>query len=122
MKLKRAAMCGVLLWVLIFFEVSILMFGLNIQAPSRTYYLVHLPLLFILGVISSLVYFKGKVKGGAKNGLILGIIFVIIGMILDGIITVPLFVKDYSFFLKIEMLIGYLIILITTTIVGSLKK
>ncbi|MFH0949076.1 MAG: hypothetical protein V1802_01160 [Candidatus Aenigmatarchaeota archaeon] len=120
MNIKRAILCGALLWVLIFFEVSILMFGLNIDTSSTLYYLIHVVALAILTVIASFVYFTSKT--GTKDGFILGILFLITGVVLDALITVPLFVKDYSFFFNIEMFGGYLEMIIVTTIVGTFKN
>lgn len=121
MKITRAILCGILLWVLIFFEVSILMFGLKMQAGTF-YYIIHYILSFLLIAISALVYFKGKVKKGAVQGVLLGIIFVVVGAILDAIITVPLFIKSYSFFNDFYLWLGYLETVVVSVIAGALKK
>ncbi len=71
MNIKKAAFAGTLLWVVIFFYVSALMFGLKIQIPSTMYYLINIPTFAILVGIASYFYFKGE-KTGAKNGLLLG--------------------------------------------------
>jgi len=119
MKIKIAILTGVLLWVLIFFEVSLLMFGLKLQ--GTLYYTIHYILLVLLIAIPALVYFK-KAKGNFTEGLLLGIVFIIIGMILDFIITIPLFIKDYSFLIRWDILVGSLEILVVTTIVGMFRK
>ena len=46
----------------------------------------------------------------------------VVFLILDAVITVPLFVKDYSFFADIGMLIGYLETVVLAAIVGAIKK
>jgi len=119
MKLTRAILTGILLWVLIFFEVSILMFGLKLQ--GYLYYIIHFILLILLVAIASILYFK-KVKGSLTEGLVLGVIYIIIGVILDAIITVPLFIKDYSFFIQWNLLVGLLETIAITTIIGVVKK
>ena len=122
MNIKRAVFSGALLWVLIFFEVSILMFGFKIRVPALFYYSIHIPLMAILVVIASIFYFKKASESGIKAGLFLGISFLIISVILDSIITIPLFVKDYSFFLRKDILMGFLEVLIVTSFVGWIKK
>ena len=71
-----------------------------------------------------MVKYKGKniKKRGFINGIIIGIVFVITSLILDAIITVPLFVKDFSFFLNPMILIGYLEAIIVTGIIGEISK
>ena len=121
MNLKRAVLTGALLWILIFFEVSVLMFGLVLE--NSTLYIVHYLLLILLVGISAYVYFKGKkIRKGFYEGFLLGIVFVIVGLILDLIITVPLFVKDYGAFFSSWLLLGLLEVIIITSIYGSLKK
>lgn len=119
MNIKRAILTGILLWVLIFFEVSILMFGLKLQ--GAIYYTIHFVLLLLLVIISALIYFR-KVKGSLTEGLVLGVIYVIVGVILDAIITVPLFIKDYSFFIQWDLLFGLLETVLITTIIGLTRK
>lgn len=123
MYLKRAIAFGALSWVLIFFEVSILMFGLQLE-PGAGYYIIHYILAAVLIALTAALYFKGKRvnKRGFGKGAIVGIVFVIVGIILDAIITVPLFVKDYSFFFDPMMLIGYLETIIIVCVVGAVKR
>lgn len=121
MNFKRALLSGALLWVLIFFEVSILMFGFKLTGNS--YYITHYILLIFLTTIATLVYFRGKkAKAGLKEGALLGLTFVIVGIILDAVITIPLFIKDYSFFLDIKLILSYLEGIIITSIIGYIRK
>ncbi len=128
MKLLKAIGLGIVLWVLIFFEVSILMFGFKLNPPSMNYYLIHYLFLAIISIVLTLIYFSGKkTKGGFFNGILIGIIFIVIGIILDAIITIPLFIipnggNYQSFLLDYYMLIGYLIIIVLPGIVGIVKK
>ena len=121
MNIKKAILYGILLWVLVFFEVSILMFGFNIQIPSSLYYITHMPIFAIIIAFVSLLYFK-KEKSGLKNGFLLSLAFLATGIVLDSVITVPLFIKDYSFFIKKEMLIGFLEMVVVTMLIGAVKK
>ena len=121
MNILRGVLTGILLWVLIFFEVSILKFGFKLA--GQLYYFVHYLLLIILIWISASAYFKGRrIKSDAKNGLILGILFVVIGVILDAIITIPLFVKSYAFFLDPYLLAGLIETIVISVIVSALKR
>ena len=104
MRFWRAVLLGILLWVLIFFEISILMFGFDLQAPD--YYLFHYIILIFLVLLCSYVYFR-RVLGGIRQGVLLGLIFTIVGVILDLIITIPLF-TGFSGFFNIYILVGYL--------------
>ena len=121
MNIKRAIFSGALLWVLIFFEVSILMFGFGLEA-GRNYYIIHYILLAVLSLISAVVYFGGKkVKKGFGEGFLVGIVFVIAGLVLDAVITVPLFIKDYSIFADPYLWAGIIEALVVVVIVGVVK-
>jgi hypothetical protein len=122
MKFIRAVLMGALLWVLIFFEVCILMFGFKLQAPNMSYYVLHYFLVILLTLLVSFIYFR-KAKAGVLEGLYVGVIFIIVGIVLDSIITIPLFMEmDYSFLISVEMLISWLIGLVVNVIVGGVKK
>lgn len=133
MNFKKVILIAIALWVIIFFEVSILMFGFNLSPPNLVYYTLHYIILIILFVLASLSYFElkiwlgpwlvgEKVKANAKEGFLAAIVFIIVEIILDAAITVPLFVKDWSFFIKPEMLVSDLLALVIFTIVGAVKK
>ena len=120
MKLTRAIISGIILWVLIFFEVSILMFGFKLTA-GQMYYTIHYVLLLILTFIVAYFYFH-KRKGTLTEGLLAGIVMMITGIILDAAITVPLFVKTYSFFADPMLWIGLAEGVIVMGIAGAIKK
>lgn len=120
MKIMKPILYGALLWVLIFFEVSILMFGFNLK--GILYYSVHYIFAILLVAIITALYFR-KEKSNFRKGIIIGIIFSIVGIILDIIITVPLFVKDYSLmFGDLGLWIGIFLGIITAGITGLIKK
>ncbi len=100
---KMATVWGAILWVLIFVAVTVMMFGL----PGL--YQNWCPLIvnpFLIG-FCAYMYFKG-VKGKINDALILGIYWVILGTVLDLLVTVPLFVKGYSFFGQWTLWLGWL--------------
>jgi len=122
MNYRRGILLGALLWVLIFFEVSILMFGFGMTAPMASW--IHQVLLILLVLICSWIYFNKtrKIKMAAMEGLYLGLIFVITGMVLDAVITVPLFVKSYGFFADPLLWLGYAEMVVLTVIYSALRK
>ena len=121
MKFKRAIGIGGLLWILIFFEVSILMFWFKLQAPDMTYYIIHFIILILLVLIASLIYFR-KAKAGAFEGLYLGFVFIFVEIVLDATVTIPLFMyMQYLFLISVEMLISYAITLGVCIVVGKLS-
>lgn len=120
LNLKRGILLGILSWVLIFFEVSILMFGFGLES-GPLYYTLHYILSAILVATCAWIYFKTE-EASLQKGLSLGVLFVIVGVILDSIITVPLFVKDYSFFLDIYLIAGLIEGIVVTSVVGFIKR
>lgn len=121
MNWTRTIITGIILWIIIFFEVSILMFGFKLDGAA--YNITHYIVLAVILIVVGLVYFKGEdVKTGVVEGLLVGFIFVAIGIILDAIITVPLFTYDYSFFLNPYLWIGYLEIILILAIIGEASK
>ncbi len=124
MKLLRAILLGALLWVLIFFEVSILMFGFGLNAPNPAYYTLHFLFASIFVIVLSLYYFHArKIKKGFLQGLLLGVVFVLVSVILDAVITVPLFMEgDYSFLLRIDIGLIQLWGILVCGLVGMIKK
>ena len=120
---KKAAIGGILLWVLIFVTWSIIIFlpPFKDGANMMWQYIIHYILLILWIWIIAKMYF-GKVAASAKEGLILGIFVLIIGIILDAIITVSLFPvgTHAEFFGQWEMWIGYIELIILMTIFGSI--
>jgi riboflavin transporter FmnP len=124
MKTLRAIGIGAILWVLIFFEVSFLMFGLGLNTGNTIYYALHFIFASLFTIVLSLWYFHTKkVKKGFLQGLLVGIIFVITGIILDSVITIPLFMKfDYSFLIRFDIGLMELWGIILCGLVGMIKK
>ncbi|MBS3078691.1 DUF5367 family protein [Candidatus Pacearchaeota archaeon] len=123
MKLFRAIGIGALLWVLIFFEVSILMFGFGLNAPNPVYYCLHFLFASLFVIVFSLFYFyKKKVKKGFLQGLLLGVIFAVTGIILDAIITVPFMQMNYGFLIRIDIVLMELWGILLCGLVGMIRK
>lgn len=123
MKLLRAILLGALLWILIFFEVSVLMFGFGLNAGNAIYYSLHFIFESLLTIIIILFYFyKSKIKKGFWQGILVGIVFVIMGIVLDSVITVPLFVKNYSFLIRPDILLYEIWGIILCGIVGLIRR
>lgn len=124
MRIFRAMIFAILLWVLIFFEILILKFGFKINETSLVYYYIHIPLLILFTLMCSLSYFWGReINRGFLQGLFLAIVFIVVLFLLDLIITATVFLnRDYSFLIRTDILIGELIIFVFTVIVGIFKK
>lgn len=91
-------------------------------------YAIQYIFLIIFTVLGAAVYYKSKDK---INGFILGIFWVLVGNVLDLIITVPMFTaKQYEtlaaayagFYSDIYLWLGFLIVIIVAGIYGLAKK
>lgn len=68
-------------------------------------YGIHYVLLIPIVWLCAWLYYKSKEK---FNGFVLGIIFVLIGTVLDLLITVPMFVKDFGvYYSSLYLWIGF---------------
>lgn len=109
MNLKRALVFGVMVWIAAFLIIAVLMFTpwftdsqLRVQA---TWWILEVPIILLLAKW----YFK-TVEPTAKNGARLGLIGLLTGVLLDVVITVPVFVKSYSTFFGNELMyVGFII-------------
>jgi len=120
MNILKGIWTGALLWVLIFFEVSILMFGFKLSASNGVgYYAVHYFFVIFLVLLCSFIYFKGEL-GGLKQGIAVGLTWLIIGLILDLVITIPLFIgfDKIGNFYNVGMIIGMLEGVVLTVLFG----
>lgn len=111
---------GTLLWILIFVEVSIIMFIPGL--PELAQNLLHLVILPFLAWFCLSRYFR-TIKVSVITGFLAAVYFLVIGNILDLIITIPLFVKDYGLFYSSWWLwVGYLELIVVGTVWGYLKS
>ena len=119
MNLKRGIIFGLIFWVIVFVIISILMFIPWIKDSSVRiniiWYILEIPLVLLLAKW----YFKQR-KPSLKEGVMIGITALIVGTILDVVITIPVFLKgNYTQFYGDWMLyIGYVEMLVLTTISG----
>ncbi len=118
MNTKRAVLFGVLLWVFIFVLLSIIMFIPILAEKVLTQHLIFWALLIPLVLLLAKWYFKAE-QPTIKRGFLLGLIAIIVGTVLDLIITVPLFVRSYdTFFTDWKLYVGFAEILLLTTYAG----
>jgi hypothetical protein len=123
MNIKRGILIGALFWGIVFFEVSILMFGFKLDSSQTLYYLIHYLFIILLTIFAASLYYKHKkTKASAINGLWLGLILILTGILLDSIITIPLFVKDYSFLISLGMFGSYLLVILTVVVYSVLRN
>jgi hypothetical protein len=110
MKIRRALWVGILLWILIFVEWSILIFLPVIKDSLTSQWAIHYVMIVVWALLGAHLYYKSKDK---TSGFAVGAIFLLVGVILDMIITMPLFIipqgRTYlDFFLDWQMWIGYI--------------
>jgi hypothetical protein len=115
----RATLLGILLWVLIFAEMSALMFsGLDNLAQQ----IIHFGLLAIFAVVCSYIYFNEN-EDSWKEGFLLGAWMILTGTILDLLITIPFFVKSYpAYYLQWQIWAGFIEVIILSTISGIIFR
>lgn len=118
MNLKRAVGFGVLMWIFVFVLWSIILFIPLFRDSKMLQFLVYWVLLIPVVLSTAKWYFKSD-PPTIKKGIVIGIVALVVGAILDAIITVPLFIGSYSeFFLNKLMYIGYLELVILTAYAG----
>lgn len=122
MKWLRGAGLGILFWIVIFVEISVTMIGLKFG--STTTYIIHYILMIPLGVLIGWLYYKSRDK---INGFLLGLFMVLVGIILDMIITVPLFIipaggNYLSYFTELYLIIGLIEGIIVVGIYDLVRK
>ncbi|MDP2924800.1 MAG: hypothetical protein Q8N99_00345 [Nanoarchaeota archaeon] len=131
MNIKKGIILGVALWILIFFEVSALMFGFKLKQEDINYFFIHLVFLIIFVMIIGFLYFKNENKKKVNNlrllrlkeGLSIGLVMVVVGIILDSAITIPLFMSfDYSFLTRLDILLGEAFTVIFMGVSGLIKQ
>ena len=118
MNYKRALIFSLLLWVIIFVVISILIFLPVLKDNEMAMQVVYWVLLVPIVLLLAKWYFKGDAPT-TKKGLFLGVFALLVGTVLDLIITVPLFIKSYSeFYLDWKMWVGFAMVIILTTFAG----
>ncbi|MBU2542635.1 hypothetical protein KJ785_03685 [Patescibacteria group bacterium] len=118
MNIKRAIIFGIGVWIAAFVIISILMFTpwfKDSQTRAQvTWWILEIPAVLLLAKW----YFKMD-PPTIKKGFLLGVIGLVVGIILDSVITVPLFVKSYTvFFGNWLMYVGFVWGIVLTTYAG----
>lgn len=119
MKALRAVLLGILLWVLIFVEISIVQIGLKIAGLLGN--IIHYVLLILFVLLCAAIYYRTRDR---LNGFVLGIFLLLVGNILDLIITIPLFIEEgyAGFYSSIYLWIGFVIVIVTAGIYDLARK
>lgn len=119
----RAFLLGALLWVLIFFEVSVLMFGFKMPDNIVYYITQGIILLFLVGVVAWWYFSRRHKTGSFGEGVLVGLVFVLAGIVLDAALTIPLFTHDYeTFFTNPYLWASYLETVLIVGVVGFIKR
>lgn len=93
MNLKRAIGFGVMMWVLIFVAFSIIMFLPFLAGKTTWQYVIYWILFIPIALLTTKWYFKAD-PPTTKKGFMLGVIGLVVGSILDLVITIPLFISQ----------------------------
>lgn len=121
MRKWRAVLCGALLWVIIYFEVTILLFGARVV--DANHHPIHFMVLAIFTIIVSMIYFNRNVQPNYSEGIKAGIIFIVVIFLLDALFTAPLLLQDYSLLFNSFLIYEYLEIIFLTALMGwSINK
>jgi hypothetical protein len=120
MNLKKAILAGVLIWILIFVEWSLIIFTPILKDLGFGQWIVHYVVLIPIVLIGAKLYYKNNPK---INGYVLGLVFLAVGIILDLIITVPLFMQGgyVEYYSNNYLWLGFLEMILITGLY-SLKK
>jgi len=127
--MKKMVLYGLLWWVLIFVEVSIIGFTPGLATVGENGFsllpkgiAIHFILLVIISALLGKLYFR-KTIVESQNAIVPAATIVFIGFLLDALITVPFFVKSYSvYFTKWTLWVGVGIFLIVFYCIGKFQK
>lgn len=118
----RALIFGIFIWALAFGEVLFLVFVLGLSNGLAT--MIHLIFVALLTIFMVHLYYKDiLIKRGFVSGLLLGVFFGIVSLTLDLVVSVPLFIKEYSLYFADAsnwIMIGILVTF--SAIVGKVKQ
>ncbi len=117
--MKRNLWYGVILWAIIFVEVSVIGFTPTLATQGENGFVLlpmglvlHFLLLATMAFLLATQYFK-KATPSPKAGVKAAAVMVGVGLVLDALITVPFFVKSYVlFYTKWSLWVGIALVLI----------
>lgn len=119
MNIKRLVGFSVLIWIAIFVVYSIIMFMPWFKGNDLRIHVGFYVLLLPLTLAWAKLYFREDPPTW-KKGLYLGLAALLIGTVLDLIITVPFFVKSYTVYYGNWLLyVGFLEMIVITTLAGG---
>lgn len=93
MKVSRAILSGIIIWVLIFVSFTVMSFIPVIKDSELQQNLILYIILLPIVIIGAKFYYK---KGSKANGLLLGLLISITGLLLDAIITIPVVIIPHG--------------------------
>lgn len=129
MKFKQPVLFGILFWLIIFVEVSIIGFSPDLSAMgpfgfefNQTGQVIHFIAIVLIAAILARLYYK-KENPPLIEALQVALIILATGIILDVVITVPLFIKNYAvFFGDVNLWIGFVLGVLFFSVSGSYKS
>lgn len=109
MNTLRALLVGAALWAMIFIEWSILMFTPGVAEMEWMQFTIFYLLLIPISLFGAWLFYK---KESSMNGFLAGLLMLVAGIVLDAIITLPLFIipqggSYLEFYTAPLMLIGF---------------
>ena len=121
-RFKSATLWAMIFWTFIFVVVTILMFVPPLTGQLLTQKIILLVVTPLLVWLCSHMYFKTAHHISLHAGLLLGAYFVVIGTILDLIVTIPIFVKTYAYYTEWSLWAGFAETILFAGLVGYLTK
>ena len=119
---KQIILWGIVLYALIFVEMSVLIFVPALAGNDLMINIIHLIILPVLTLFVGWMYFSRN-TGDLKEGVKYGFWLLVVASILDIVITVPLFVKSYAeFYSSFWLYLGFLEVLLFSGVAGVLIK
>lgn len=122
MRLLRAVILGILLYVLTWVDIFSLMFISQLAGQHAFQTLIHLVILPVWTLICGYFYFR-KRKGSISEGFWFGVIILLVNAVLDFSITIPVFILPtgagfFEFYNTWSIWIGFAEVLIFTALSG----
>ena len=114
MKIGKAITYAILFWIAIFVVISVIMYSGLSETIQTVLHFIAVPIIVLLLTKS---YFR-KEKAGLSEGIKLALVFLVVGTILDLVITVPLFVGSVAEFYDWELIVGMTEMVVFTAISG----
>ncbi|MEI6058669.1 MAG: DUF5367 family protein [archaeon] len=122
MKWLRGLLIAALIWLLIFIEISVTMIGLKLT--NQTSWIIHYIFLVPIVFFCTGLYYRTKDK---TKGFFLGLYFLAVGIILDMIVTVPMFIipqggNYMTYFSNLYMLAGFVESVILVSVYDVIRR